>query len=115
MVDVVETVAAAIGCAVVAGFPVLIGALVMTLVGAGAGCLTIAMLTIAVIVLPARWPMPEQPRLSGYERWGHRVGRALGAPIRWREARILRRSQRAIGASSASSSAAAPSLPPRRR
>lgn len=115
VIGVVETVAAAVGCAFIASAPLLVGLVVLQLAGAVAALITTVALTIAIVVLPASVPMPTHPALTGYERWGRRVGTLLRAPITWRESRANRRSQRALGSSSSSSSAAAPSLGPRHR
>ena len=109
VVDVVESVAAAIGCAVIAGAPLWLGLLADVLLGVGPQ--TFAVVSVVVVVVPAAKPMPSGPALNGYQRWGLRVGRVMREPLDWAASRRADRS-RALGSASSSMSAAAPSLPP---
>lgn len=113
VVDVVESVAAAVGCAVIAGAPIWLGVLAGVFFGDTVGVEVFGVATIVIVVIPAA-PMRERPELNGYQRWGLRVGRLMRAPLDWAASRRADRS-RALGSSSSSSSAAAPSLPPPRQ
>ena len=114
--ELLETGAAVVACTVIASAPLVAGVLVGALSGGLVGLVAFGVVAAAVVVVvvPALTPMPSQPQLDGYARWGTRVGTAVRAPIAWQQARSLRRAQRALGALSSSSSAAAPSLGPHR-
>jgi hypothetical protein len=113
-VDGLELLAATVACALLVSLPVVGGGVVLSYFGVAAGLVVCAVLGVVVVALPAALPLDGQDALDGYQRWGTRLGRALRAPLLWHEARKQRRALQALGASSASSSAAAPSLlPPR--
>lgn len=110
--DVVETVGAFVACAAIVTSPVWLAILVSSLAGPLCGAVTFMFLTVGVVVLPAAVPLDERPELDAPRRWGKRVGRFLRRPLDRAEAHRNERTQRALGASSSTSSAAAPSLPP---
>jgi len=61
---------------------------------------------VVVVVWPTQMPVPGQIQLDAYGRWGANVGRALRAPLSWTQRRRQERRGRALGAASASSTAA---------
>ena len=113
VVDVAESVAAAIACAAVATLPLWLAAAASALTGPLGGVLTFMLSAVSMVIAPAFVPLDERPELNAFERWGLRVGRFLRQPIAAAEARRAERAARALGSSTSTSSAAAPALPPR--
>ncbi len=111
--DVVELLGALVACAVLVTAPVWLGALAGALLGQDVGILVFFYSFMLGVVGPAL-PWKAPPQLNGYQRWGLRMGRFFGTPMRWAARRRQLRNARALSALHASSSAAAPSLPPPR-
>ncbi len=104
---VVETLGALVACALIVSCP-LWGTVLLILLGLpGLGTFSLSVLTAALVLWPALRPVPGDPQLNAYQRWGTNWGRLLRAPIQLVKRRQRKRGLRSLGASS--SSAAAPS------
>jgi hypothetical protein len=107
-----ETLGAVVACAVIATAPAWLAVLAASF---GVPALPVFVAAaLVVVVVPAAVRVPGQPQLDAYRRWGTHVGRVLRAPLSWAASRRTARSVRALGASSPSSSTAAPALSPHR-